>query len=98
MLVFKNQIIDTDENGYLKNSADWSIDLAALLAEKEGIILTESHWEIILFIRDFYNQYNTSPSIRLLVTTLKKKLVMIKGIVIICIVYFLMGQRNKQVK
>lgn len=79
MLVLGDRVIDTDEQGYLKNSADWSIDLVPLLAEREGIILTESHWEVILFMRDFYQQYNTSPAIRLLVTALAQKFGYDKG-------------------
>jgi len=79
VLISNNQLINTDEHGYLKNSTDWSKMLALLLAEQENIILTESHWEIIYFMRDFYQKYNTSPAIRMLVIAMEQKFGKIKG-------------------
>lgn len=63
----------TDNFGYLTNLGDWSAELAVKIAEKEQIILTEAHWEIIWTVRDFYQEYNTSPAIRMLVKTLAQK-------------------------
>jgi tRNA 2-thiouridine synthesizing protein E len=66
--------IKTDNNGYLKNWQDWSIDLVPELALKESISLTDAHWEVILFVRDFYLEYKTSPAMRTLVKAMEKKL------------------------
>lgn len=63
----------TDEFGYLKNLDDWSEQVAQAIAEKDQIHLTESHWEIIWAVRDFYQEYKTSPAIRMLVKTLAQK-------------------------
>ena len=71
--MFDGRCIDTDELGYLKNSADWSETLAPLLAAQEGITLTESHWEVVRFVRDFYQEFNTSPAIRMLVKAMAHK-------------------------
>ncbi|WP_367680188.1 TusE/DsrC/DsvC family sulfur relay protein [Candidatus Fukatsuia anoeciicola] len=79
MLIFNDKLINTDEYGYLTNSTDWSKMLALLLAEQENIILTELHWEIIYFIRDFYQKYNISPTIRILVIAIKQKFGKLKG-------------------
>ncbi|ODN43600.1 TusE/DsrC/DsvC family sulfur relay protein [Piscirickettsia litoralis] len=73
MLQFNQQIIETDASGYLKNPADWHQELAPIIAEQEGITLTADHWEIIHFVRDFYQKYNTSPAIRMLVKALKEE-------------------------
>ncbi|MFZ4832727.1 sulfurtransferase TusE [Rouxiella sp. Mn2063] len=73
MLEFAGQIIDTDAQGYLKNSADWQEGLAPILAEQEGISLSEAHWEVVHFVRDFYLEFNTSPAIRMLVKAMAKK-------------------------
>jgi len=73
MLEFAGQIIETDAQGYLKNSADWQEGLAPILAEQEGIILSEAHWEVVHFVRDFYLEFNTSPAIRMLVKAMAKK-------------------------
>lgn len=67
MLEFAGRQIETDPQGYLLNSTDWSEALATMLAAQEGITLTESHWEIVRFVRAFYQEFNTSPAIRMLV-------------------------------
>ncbi len=67
-----NQQIETDRFGYLKHTSDWSKPLAELIASGEGIALTDAHWEVITFVRDFYQTYNTSPAIRLLVKEMEK--------------------------
>lgn len=71
--------IETDAQGYLKNSADWSEAIALHLAEQDGLTLTEAHWEVIHFVRDFYHEFNTSPAIRLLVKALAQRLGPEKG-------------------
>lgn len=73
MLQFNGQLIETDAKGYLKNSADWHPTLAGKLAEQEGIVLTDAHWEVINFVRSFYQQFNTSPAIRMLVKAMAQK-------------------------
>ncbi len=73
MLEFEGQVIETDAQGYLKNSADWHEGLAPLLAAEEEIALTEAHWEVVRFVRDFYQEFNTSPAIRMLVKAMAQK-------------------------
>ncbi|HEJ7918731.1 sulfurtransferase TusE [Serratia marcescens] len=73
MLEFEGQVIDTDAQGYLKNSAEWHERLAPLLAAQEEIVLTEAHWEVVRFVRDFYQEFNTSPAIRMLVKAMAQK-------------------------
>ena len=59
--------IPTDNEGYLKNLNDWSNAVAELIAKKEGIELTDNHWEIITSIQAFYQRYEVSPAMRPLV-------------------------------
>lgn len=59
--------IETDNEGYLLNSSDWNPDIALEIAQQESIILSEEHWQVINLVRDFYQQFNTSPAIRMLV-------------------------------
>lgn len=73
MLVLNNKSIATDECGYLKDWQDWSPELIAVLANQESIELTESHLEVVYFVRDFYLEYKTSPAIRALVKAMEKK-------------------------
>lgn len=71
--------IKTDKQGYLLDASQWSVDLAVLLAEEEGIVMGEAHWEVVRFVREFYLQYNTSPAIRVLVKAIKESLGEEKG-------------------
>jgi len=79
MIEFNHTEIETDTQGYLLNPSDWSKELALLIAKEEGIELSTSHWEVVHFVRDFYEEFNTSPAIRMLVKAMAKKLGADKG-------------------
>ena len=79
MLEFNNKKIETDKQGYLLDLNDWCEELAPIIAEQENITLSEQHWEVVHFVRDFYIEYNTSPAIRMLVKAMAQKLGEEKG-------------------
>ena len=79
MITVQGKQIETDAFGYLLNIADWNEDVAKHIAQLEGVELTEAHWEVIYFVRDFYQEYNTSPAIRMLVKAMSEKLGADKG-------------------
>lgn len=62
-----------DKHDYLLNLDDWSQELAIHIASLESITMTEEHWEVVLFIRQFYIEFNTSPAVRMLVKAVAKK-------------------------
>lgn len=64
------QTIETDENGYLRNYLEWSESLVPIIATAEGLVLSDAHWQVVHFVRQFYLQYDTSPAIRALVKAL----------------------------
>lgn len=66
-LVVNSQVIELDKEGFLKHLADWNESIAASLAQNEAIELTEAHWEIIYVVRNFYQTFQISPSMRALV-------------------------------
>jgi len=72
MLTFNDREFETDNDGYLKDSSQWSEGLAEVIAAQEGITLTADHWEVVRFVRDFYLEFNTSPAIRMLVKAMAK--------------------------
>ncbi|KUI99432.1 TusE/DsrC/DsvC family sulfur relay protein [Vibrio sp. MEBiC08052] len=72
MFEYNGQIIETDSEGYLLDHTQWQEGMIPLLAEAEGIELTEAHLEVIHFVREFYQEYNTSPAIRMLVKAMEK--------------------------
>ncbi len=60
-------LIELDKEGFLKNLSDWNKSVAVALAKNEQITLTEAHWEIIFLVREFYQTFQISPSMRALV-------------------------------
>lgn len=68
-----------DKHGYLANINDWHHGVAEYFAEVEQIGLTEAHWEVIQFVRDFYQEFGTSPAIRVLVKAMANQLGPEKG-------------------
>ncbi|WP_034913919.1 MULTISPECIES: TusE/DsrC/DsvC family sulfur relay protein [Erwinia] len=72
-MLFDGKRIERDAQGYLKSINDWHEALAPLLAEEEGITLTDAHWEVVHFVRAFYLEFNTSPAVRMLVKAMAQK-------------------------
>ncbi|UPW20292.1 TusE/DsrC/DsvC family sulfur relay protein [Agarivorans sp. TSD2052] len=73
MIEFNGQHYQTDKNGYLLELDVWSEDLAAHIAQLENIDMTEAHWEVVRFVRNFYLEFNTSPAMRALVKAMANK-------------------------
>jgi len=72
MFEYKGKTIQTDAQGYLLDHTQWEEGMITLLAEQENIELTEAHLEVIHFVRDFYEEFNTSPAVRMLVKAIAK--------------------------
>lgn len=56
-----------DEDGFLMQPELWTKDLARLLAQGEvqgG--LTEGHWKVIDYLRQYYLNFDTVPPVRVL--------------------------------
>lgn len=56
-----------DKEGFLRNLADWTPEVAQAIAGAEGITLTEQHWEVVNLLRDYYTEFDSSPAMRPLV-------------------------------
>ncbi|PSC96120.1 hypothetical protein C7D72_19505 [Klebsiella pneumoniae] len=65
MFIFEGNEIETDSEGYLKDTTQWSEAMAEVIAAQEGITLAVEHWEVVRFVREFYLEFNTSPAIRM---------------------------------
>ena len=65
--------IVTDNEGYLANLEDWSEGLAEVIAARESLQLTSSHWEIVRFLRRGYEETGVVPNIRQLQKLLGKE-------------------------
>jgi TusE/DsrC/DsvC family sulfur relay protein len=64
---FKGNTWKTDEDGFIDDFKNWNEDWVDFVKEKEGIKdLTEDHWTVIRYLRDYYNKNGIAPMIRLL--------------------------------
>lgn len=51
-LVMNGQQIEVNEEGYMKNPAQWTIEWATHVAAEYGIILTDKHKEVLNWLRN----------------------------------------------
>jgi tRNA 2-thiouridine synthesizing protein E len=65
---------ETDAEGYLADIHAWTPDVARAMARSDGLALSEEHWEVIHFLRDYYQEYGIAPSVRKLVQTMGERL------------------------
>ena len=78
-LTVDGRLIELDQDGYLKNLADWSQPVAEALAQQEQLPLGPEHWEVLMLLRAFYDEFQLSPANRPLVKYAALKLGPEKG-------------------
>ena len=62
---WKNVKIEVDEDGFMENPEEWNEDVALALASTEDVTdLTEEHWKLVHYLRDYFQQYGIAPMIR----------------------------------
>ncbi len=71
--------IPTDEDGFMEDTDQWSQEVAEFIAKVEGIDMTDAHWEVVNFLREYYTEYKIAPMIRILTKAIGKKLGKDKG-------------------
>ena len=59
--------VEVDSEGYLLRLQDWSEDFARALAEREGLVLTDAHWELIRFLRTYWAEHGVQPQVRVMI-------------------------------
>jgi len=56
---------NVDEDGFLQEPEIWNQDVARDFATTEGVAeLTENHWKVIHYLRNYYLQFGIAPMIR----------------------------------
>ena len=71
--------LETDEEGYLANLNDWEPEVANVMAKVDNCDLSVNHWEVINFLREYYEEYQIAPAVRVLTKAIGKKLGPDKG-------------------
>lgn len=65
--------IETDEQGFLLHTDDWSEEYAENMAARDGIHLYDESWGLIGYFHEYFQQYSTHPSMRQLVLDLGRQ-------------------------
>ncbi len=63
-LLVEGQEVLTDQEGYILDMDAWSEGFALAQAAKEGLRLTDEHWQVIRFIREFHEVHNVQAQVR----------------------------------
>lgn len=57
--------LDVDEDGFLQEPDQWTKEVALALSTTEGVDeLTEEHWKLVEYLRNYYLQFGVAPMIR----------------------------------
>ena len=66
--------IELTESGFLVNIDDWNEGIAEVIAQDEGVSLTQQHWDVINYLRDeFINNAGNQPNNRNMLKDIGKK-------------------------
>jgi len=57
--------IEIDEDGFMMEPKEWNERIALALASTEGLNeLSDEHWKIVNYLRQYYLQFGIAPMIR----------------------------------
>jgi tRNA 2-thiouridine synthesizing protein E len=57
--------VDVDEDGFIQVPEQWTTELALAIAKTEDVPeLTDQHWKVVNYLRDYYKQFGIAPMIR----------------------------------
>ncbi|RME28121.1 MAG: TusE/DsrC/DsvC family sulfur relay protein [Deltaproteobacteria bacterium] len=60
-----NVTIEVDEDGFIQEPDKWNEEVAKALARSEGVEeMTEEHWKVVNYLRNYYLEYGVAPMIR----------------------------------
>jgi tRNA 2-thiouridine synthesizing protein E len=61
----KDKQIEVDEDGFLVDPNLWNETIVEVFAKLESVEqLTEKHWKVINYLRDYYQKFGIAPMIR----------------------------------
>lgn len=64
---------ERDAEGYLVDPSDWNDDVAKTLAEEEKIELNDDHWDVIRFMRDYFEEHQVIADARFVIKHLAER-------------------------
>jgi tRNA 2-thiouridine synthesizing protein E len=76
---YKGALIGADEEGFLTEISGWTRDLALQIAQRENILMSDDHWEVVNYLRAYYLEYQIAPGMRVLTKAIRNTLGANKG-------------------
>ena len=70
-LFVNDKIVLTDSEGYIVNMDEWTEDFVHAQAKREGLELTDQHWEVVMFLRGYYEEHGVQCEVRKMVKHFK---------------------------
>ena len=65
--IVRSDILELDEDGFLVDVKKWTEEVAQILAQDEVPTgLTENHWTVIGYVREYYLEHRSAPPIRMI--------------------------------
>lgn len=68
------QLPEMDAEGYLLDPNEWSESVAEEFARQENIVLTGDHWDVIRFVRAYFDEHQVAPDARFVIKHLMQRL------------------------
>jgi tRNA 2-thiouridine synthesizing protein E len=65
---------ELDKEGYIVDPDDWNEEVAGVLAESEGLQLSEDYWPILNFMREYWLEHKVAPDVRHVIKHLSESL------------------------
>lgn len=67
MVLVNGLPVATDTEGYLINVNDWSEDFVRAQAEAENLTLTQAHWQVIAYLRAYFEEHRVQAQVRVMI-------------------------------
>ena len=62
-----DKVLEFDPDGFMTDPSLWDEKVASAIAADEGIDdLSETHWKIVNFIREYWKEHDLAPPVRLI--------------------------------
>ncbi|MBI4878792.1 MAG: TusE/DsrC/DsvC family sulfur relay protein [Planctomycetes bacterium] len=60
-----DRVLDIDEDGFIQKPEVWDEEVAKALSKTEGVEqMSENHWKLVNYLRQYYLEYGVAPMIR----------------------------------
>ncbi len=60
-----DRTLDIDEDGFIQEPEKWDEEVAKALASTEGVDdMSDDHWKVVNYLREYYLEYGVAPMIR----------------------------------